>query len=524
MIKISDVSFGYSGTENQVFRRANLQIGSGEFVLVCGPTGSGKSTFLKIFNGLAPHFTAGTLSGTIQIDGQDITGRQPHELAGLVGYVNQQPEGSFVADTVEDEIAYSLEQLGFAPSEMRKRVEHFANLLGVDRILKQNLMSLSGGQQQRVAIASALAAGQKVLVLDEPTSALDPAAADEIVDLLMNLAHQQGITVLLAEHRLERVISKADAVIVVNGDSSVNKFLPRDAFKEYRLVPPIVELSQKLGWQPAALDPQEAGNRSISPSQWAAKTEPSLGETLLSAEGIVVNYGETKAVQGISLQAQAGEVVVVMGENGSGKSSLIWALQGIGDMKSGQISTAWGDPRSMSDQRRLEVIALVPQKAADLLFLNTLADELAESDRVAGVAETTTATIFAKFAGRVDPKIHPRDMSAGQQLALVLALQLVKDASIVLLDEPTRGLDYAAKHRLAEVIAELQSEGKTLILASHDIEFVALVANRIVVLQDGQIVTQGSPADILSHEGKLPTQVAAALRTPGLISVSQVLS
>jgi energy-coupling factor transporter ATP-binding protein EcfA2 len=522
VIKISDVSFAYAEAENPVFRRANLEISSGEFVLVCGPTGSGKSTFLKIFNGLAPHFTAGTLTGTIEIDGQLVSGKQPHELAGLVGYVNQQPEGSFVSDTVEDEIAYSLEQLGFAPNEMHSRVKHYAGLLGIGHLLSQNLTTLSGGQQQRVAIASALAAGQKVLVLDEPTSALDPVAADEIVDLLMHLAHNEGITVLLAEHRLERVISKADSVIVVNGDSSVNKFLSADAFKEYRLVPPIVELSQKLGWHPVALDPREVENRAISAGRWVALAEPVLGETSLSAEGIVVEYGHIKAVQEVTIAARAGEVLVIMGKNGSGKSSLLWAVQGIGEMKSGKVSTPWGSPRAMSDDRRLDLIAMVPQKAADLLFLNSLSAELAESDRVANVAPTTTASIFAKFAGRVDPKIHPRDISAGQQLALVLALQLVKDAPIVLLDEPTRGLDYAAKHKLAEVIAQLQAENRCVVLASHDIEFVAQVANRIVVLENGQVIQEGSTAELLGHIGALATQVALALKTTGLISVSQV--
>ena len=523
MISIRDLSFGYSGAESPVLRRVNIQIGVGEFVLVCGPTGSGKSTFLKLFNGLAPHFTAGTLSGSIEIDGRDVTGSQPHELASLVGYVNQQPEGSFVADTVEDEIAYSLEQLGFDSAQMHSRVIEFANLVGIQEILERNLLTLSGGQQQRVAIASALVAGQKILVLDEPTSALDPSAATEVIDLLKHLARSRGITVLLAEHRLERVIARADSVIVVNGDSSVNKFAPHEAFKEYRLVPPIVELSQKLGWQPAALDPAEASSRSIERSQWRDRVPTPIGKTLLSAEGIVVNYGHTMAVQDLSLEVREGEALVIMGENGSGKSSLIWALQGIGAMQAGRVSTPWGDPRKMSDDSRLGVVAMVPQKAADLLFLNSLADELAESDRIAEVAATTTAGIFAGFAGRLHPKMHPRDLSAGQQLALVLAMQLVKDAPIVLLDEPTRGLDYQAKAQLVRVLAQLQKQNKAVIIASHDIEFVAQIASRILVLRDGRIVDQRPVEQILGSSNPLASQVSQALKTPGLIAVAQVI-
>jgi len=524
VIKITDLSFGYSGAESLVLRRANLEISDGEFVLVCGPTGSGKSTFLKLFSGLAPHFTSGTLSGSIEIDGEVVTGLQPHELASRVGYVNQQPEGSFVADTVEDEIAYSLEQLGFDPKQMRQLVVEFARLVGIEELLDRSLLTLSGGQQQRVAIASALAAGQKILILDEPTSALDPAAAGEIIDLLKRLTRERGITVLLAEHRLERVIAKADSVIVVNGDSSVNKFAPNEAFKEYRLVPPIVELSKKLRWQPAALDPAHAEGRTIDRNQWIDRVPAQVGKTLLGAEGIVVTYGATKAVQGVSLEAREGEVLVVMGENGSGKSSLIWALQGIGEMQSGSIETPWGNPRGMSDDRRLDVVAMVPQKAADLLFLNSLADELAESDRVAEVSATSTAALFAKFAGRVDPKLHPRDLSAGQQVALVLAMQLVKDAPIVLLDEPTRGLDYQAKAQLAQVLTQLQLQKKAVIVASHDIEFVAQIASRILVLGEGVAVDQRSVDEILSAGNPLASQVSQALKTPGLVAVQQVIA
>ena len=212
-----------------------------------------------------------------------------------------------------------------------------------------------------------------------------------------------------------------------------------------------------------------------------------------------------------------------MGENGSGKSSLIWALQGIGAMQAGRVSTPWGDPRKMSDDSRLGVVAMVPQKAADLLFLNSLADELAESDRIAEVAATTTAGIFAGFAGRLHPKVHPRDLSAGQQLALVLAMQLVKDAPIVLLDEPTRGLDYQAKAQLVRVLAQLQKQNKAVIIASHDIEFVAQIATRILVLGDGRIVDQRPVEQILGASNPLASQVSQALKTPGLIAVAQVI-
>jgi energy-coupling factor transport system ATP-binding protein len=524
MIQLQDVGFSYDGYENAVIKRANLEISTGEFVLVCGPTGSGKSTLLKIINGLAPHFTGGTLSGRLLLNGVDHTGGLPHNLASMVGYVNQQPEGSFVADTVEDEIAFSMEQLGFDANEMTQRVKRFAALVGIGDLLTSDLANLSGGQQQRVAIAAALAAGQKLLVLDEPTSALDPSTAADIILLLKQIAKQENVSILLAEHRLERVLKHVDSVIIVHGDGSVSKSLPQDAFREYRLVPPIVELSLKLGWSPVILDPSSVVGKSIQPNQWTLKpsNDLSAAETLLETKDLQVSYGQTEAVKPINLNLHAGEVLAVMGENGSGKSSLIWAIHGLGKRTGGSVTSPWGDPLSLSDEERLGAITLVPQKASDLLFLNSLAEELQESDTVAQVPPTSTASLFAQFAGRVDPRKHPRDLSAGQQLALVLAVQLVKGARVVLLDEPTRGLDYEAKRALARIIEKLKDEGKGVVLASHDIEFVAMLATRVLVLESGRIVEEGNPQEVFADGRTLASQTSLALATPGLVSVDQV--
>ena len=210
MIALKDVTFGYLETERPSLTRVTIEFSAGEFALVCGATGSGKSTLLRILNGLAPHFTGGALSGSVIVNGQDVTGLKPHDLAMQVGFVNQQPESSFVTDTVEQELVYGMEQLGFERTRMAESLEQVASLLGLSELLDKPLSWLSGGQQQRVAIAAALAAGQKILLLDEPTSALDPEAAAEIIGVLKSLAHDHGITVILVEHRIERVIELED--------------------------------------------------------------------------------------------------------------------------------------------------------------------------------------------------------------------------------------------------------------------------------------------------------------------------
>lgn len=522
MIRFKNVSFGYKSAENPVISRATFDLEAGEFTLVCGPTGSGKSTLLKLVNGLAPSFTGGIFSGQIFLDNQLVSGKKPNELAELVGFVNQQPEGSFVADTVGEELAYGLEQLGFTSAEMEERINRFSDAIGIEELLEKPLAALSGGQQQRVAIAAALVAGQRVLVLDEPTSALDSKSAADLMRLLARLAKDLKITILLAEHRLERVLDKIDSVIVVNGDSSVVKSGPNEAFTDYRLIPPVIDLSKRLKLQPLALSVSEARSRIVAPLAFEEIVNPKSGERALEAKSLVVDYGATRAIDNVTLAVNKGEVAAVMGANGSGKSSLLWALQGSGKRTSGEVWTPFGDPESLNIHERLCAISLVPQRASDLLFLNTLAAELEESDRFNGVASGETAKLFLELTSRTDPKQHPRDLSAGQQLALVLAVQLVKGAPLVLLDEPTRGLDYEAKRHLARAIELVRERGRSVLIASHDVEFVAQLSSRVYLLEAGKVIFEGATADALGPSGPLPTQVAAIANQPGLLLATQV--
>ena len=209
MIRFTDVSFTYDGADRRTLDRVDLTVGEGELCVVVGPTGSGKTTLLRAVNGLVPHFTGGRLSGEVCVDGRSTRDFPPRELADVVGVVGQNPAATFVTDAVEDELAYTMENLGLAPAVMRRRVEDTLDLLGLHELRDRPLSTLSGGQQQRVAIGAVLTAAPRVLVLDEPTSALDPAAAEEVLASLTRLVHDLGLTVLLAEHRLERVLPDA---------------------------------------------------------------------------------------------------------------------------------------------------------------------------------------------------------------------------------------------------------------------------------------------------------------------------
>jgi energy-coupling factor transporter ATP-binding protein EcfA2 len=533
MIELIDFTFAFDDSESPTLRRLNLSYSSSELALLCGPTGSGKSTLLKVMNGLVPHFSGGVASGKLLIEGQDFAGRQPHEFATVVAYVNQQPDGSFVAETVAEEIAFSLEQLGFAEAEMQSLIEKYAELLNIGHLLEKSVYEISGGEQQRVAIAAALVAGPRILILDEPTSALDPEAALELLVLLRRLASEEKYTVILAEHRIERALTMVDSVTMVHGDGSASKGTATEVMTDYRTLPVLLELSQALNWQPPVFDIESARNRWLQTLGTGARLNQRISDgahaVALRATNLSVRYGDQIALQSLNLSLNNREIVALMGSNGSGKSSLLWALQGAGSRFSGEVKVlgeANSEPQDtakLTTGERLKVISMVPQSASDLLFLPTLADELIESDRLAGLPPSTTAKRFSRLAGKVDPARHPRDLSLGQQLALVLAIQLSKGAQVLLLDEPTRGLDYQAKKELAAQLVDLRNEGKSVLFASHDIEFAALVADRVIMLDAGRI-TLDEPATLaLAHDGQLASQSAQVTREAGVINISQVL-
>ena len=259
MIELHQVGVTFADADEPVLSGVDLSIPEGELVLVVGRTGSGKTTLLRTLNGLVPHFSGGTLHGRVVVDGRDTRHHRPRDLADVVGYVGQDPLAGFVTDTVEDELAYGMESLGLAPDVMRKRVEETLDLLGLAEVRSRPVADLSGGQQQRVAIGSVLTTHPRVLVLDEPTSALDPLAAEEVLATLQRLVHDLGLTVVLAEHRLERVVQYADRVVLVpGGRAPVVSGSPEQVLRDAPVAPPVVELGRVAGWDPLPLSVRDA--------------------------------------------------------------------------------------------------------------------------------------------------------------------------------------------------------------------------------------------------------------------------
>ncbi|WP_433891026.1 ABC transporter ATP-binding protein [Streptomyces sp. CA-111067] len=549
MIRFEQVSVLYDGAAAPVLREVDLQVEEGELCLVVGRTGAGKSTLLGAVNGLVPHFTGGTLAGRVTVDGRDTAHHPPRELADVVGVVGQDPLASFVTDTVEEELAYVMEQLAVPPDVMRKRVEETLDLLGLADLRHRALSELSGGQQQRVAIGSVLTAHPRVLVLDEPTSALDPTAAEEVLATVTRLVHDLGVTVLLAEHRLERVVQYADRVVHLVGDGTVADGPPAAVFRTASVAPPVVDLGRLAGWDPLPLSVRDARRASAALRTRlggapvpAPRPAPPAGRTVLTAGGVVVRYGPVVAVREVGLTLESGRVTALMGRNGSGKSSLLWALQGSGPQQAGTVEVTldeeprddaqgrparrrfglFGGPRKAEAGGR-RGIGLVPQTPTDLLYLETVGAELAQADRESGgAAELTARQILDRLAPGIADEAHPRDLSEGQKLSLVLAIQLTAAPAVVLLDEPTRGLDYQAKRALIAIVDGLAAEGRSVVVCTHDVEFVAASADRVVVMAEGEIVADGPTAEVIVASPAFAPQTAKILAPLPYLTVAQV--
>jgi energy-coupling factor transport system ATP-binding protein len=528
MISLQQVGVSYDNADHPVLRDVTLDIPEGDLTLVVGRTGSGKSTLLGTINGLVPHFTGGTLSGRVIVDRIDVRTTRPREMAALVGVVGQDPLAGFVTDTVEEELAYGMEQLAVAPATMRKRVEETLDLLGIADLRDRALRSLSGGQQQRVAIASVLTAHPRVLVLDEPTSALDPVAAEDVLAILARLVDDLGVTVVLAEHRLERALAFADRLIHVRDDGTVATGSPDEILNECELAPPLVELGRAAGWRPLPLTVR-AARRAAGPlrDQLSAAPPPSatpgpLHPPLLRAEKITVRYGQTKAVDSISMELFPGSVTALMGRNGSGKSSLLWALQGSGPRAGGQVDVGGVDPGKLDARQARQLVGMVPQSPGDLLYLDTTDEECAAADHESQRAPGSARSLLDALAPGIPGGRHPRDLSEGQRLSLVLAVQLVAAPSIVLLDEPTRGLDYPAKSHLRDTVRQLADQGSAVVVATHDVEFAAQIADRVLVLAGGEIVADGRAPDVLAASPAFAPQIAKVLAPLPVLTLADV--
>jgi energy-coupling factor transport system ATP-binding protein len=509
LLRLEDVTYTYAGAREPSLRRVSLEVGEGEFVVLAGASASGKSTLLRAAAGLVPHFHGGAFSGRVLVGDLDTRAHGPADISTVAGSLFQDPETQVVLTTVRAELAFPLENRGHSPAEVARGVEEAALALGIAHLLDRPTSELSGGELQRVALGAALAGRPPLVLLDEPTSQLDPVAGDELIWLLRRLNEEWGTTIVLAEHRLERCLAAADRVVaLVDGrvacDAPPRDFLAWAGTHAPSLQTPAARLFSLAGLTPPPTGVKDAraalraAGRDARALAAARPDAPDPGdrpsrrerrrrrrEAALSLEGVWhERRGGRTVLRGVDLQLAPGELVALMGRNGAGKSTLLRHAAGLMDPTRGRV-------------RARGRVALLLQHPGDYLLAERVDDEASpEALAAVGLADLTDR--------------HPRDLSGGQRqrLALAIVLDSPEPPAVVALDEPTRGMDRATKAELAARLRALAAGGAAVIVATHDPEFAAEAAERVVLLADGRPVADGPAAEVLAGGWYFATETA----------------
>ncbi|HEX5260756.1 MAG TPA: ATP-binding cassette domain-containing protein [Gaiellales bacterium] len=517
-LRFESVSYHYPGDGRPALDDVDLSVEAGQFVLLVGGSGSGKSTLLRAAAGLVPHFHGGRLEGRVTAEGMDTRDHDPRQIARVAGLVFQDPERQLVMRRARREVAFGLENLGYPAAEIAARAEEAMMVTGASRLAERPVERLSGGEQQRIAIASILAMGHRLLLLDEPTSQLDPVAAEELLGLIVRINRDRGVTVVLAEHRTGRLFAEADRVIQLEAGAVIVDDPPAVAaaamaLRSRWLLPPVAQAFAAAGRSPLPLSVREARRLVPHPAP------PPVGTTVRAEPAVAIEHGhkmlgEVSALRDATAGFAAGRVTAMVGENGAGKTTLALALCGLLDLDRGRV-------------RRAGRAGYVSQNPAHYLLHETVADEVAYGLRnlgVAGAEETRrVAAELRRFdldelAGR-----HPRDLSSGERQRLAIATVTVMRPDLLVLDEPTRGVDGRRKHELAGLTRELADDGAGVVVVTHDMDFAADVADEVTTLAAGRVLTDRGPRSVLATSQFFVSQVGLALGVASVAEASRML-
>ena len=522
MIKIENFTFYYSDAEKPALKDINLKIQDGEFVLVTGPSGGGKSSICRCLNGLIPHFYGGKVAGRVEVQGLDTMKHSTKELATKVGMIFQDPENQLVAMDVEREIAFGLENLAFPRDLIAKRMEESLDTLGISDLRHRQVHELSGGEKQKVVIASVLALHPEILILDEPTSELDPKSAEEVLSIVQRLNDELGITVILIEHRLDRVLQYADRLVVLDGgrvvaDGSTRNILSNSYHEINRTgvgMPPIIKLAHELenagiSMNRTPLTVKEGRmmlNRVFQKisGQLPQCDKEGYSKPVVEVEKLWHVYPEgPTALKNVSLRVGEGELVAIMGRNASGKTTLVKHFNSLLKPTRGMVAVDGIDTRKATIAELARKVGFVFQNPNDHLFADTVEQEISFTLKnlgfESGEIRSRVDEMLERFKLKEYRRQYPRSLSGGEKQRVALASVLAIQPKILILDEPTRGMEYRLKSELMSFLHEYTSQGNTVILVTHDVETVAEYADRVILLSEGKIVVDGNKRDVLSR-------------------------
>ncbi|EHQ90793.1 ABC transporter ATP-binding protein [Desulfosporosinus youngiae] len=532
LLQINDLSFTYPESSHKALDKINLAVEEGELILLIGVSGCGKSTLLRhIKRELAPH---GHKRGEVCYAGVEIEHLDQRTAVTEIGFVLQNPETQIVTDRVWHELAFGLENLGLEKGEIRRKVAEMASFFGIDSWFRKSVDDLSGGQKQILNLASIMAMQPKLLLLDEPTAQLDPIAAQEFLAMIEKINRDLGVTVILSEHRLEEVFPLADRVVVMEGGQvfcadkpeKVAQVLGADSSKViFKGLPSPIRIYSELPigekcpltvregrqWLIQQVLPNLAETDSLdqmgqpAKSVWTGNTKAERSRPALETKEIWFKYSAegSDILRGVSLQAYAGETLCVLGGNGTGKTTLLGVLSGVLKIKRGQV---WVDGKKLTDFKYGELyrhnLAMLPQNPKALFVSDTVRGDLEEAaeliSRDKTVRELTISKVMEELGIEELARRHPYDLSGGEQQKAGIAKLLLLQPKVILLDEPTKGLDAYSKEGLAQIFFRLRSQGAAIVVVTHDLEFAAEYGDRCAMMFDGEIVSEGNPREFFA--------------------------
>jgi energy-coupling factor transport system ATP-binding protein len=546
VIEARNLRVKYPGRKLAALGSLNLQIEEGETVLLLGASGCGKSTLALTLNGLIPHEIGQILEGSVTVAGRNTQKVSVAELTQKVGIVFQDPESQFATLTVEDELAFGLENLCCPPAEMDARIDRALSLVGMQYARHRRTTQLSGGEKQRIAIASLLVMEPSILVFDEPTANLDPVGTQEVFQLIRELKKQGTYTILIIEHKLDDLLDLLDRVIVLNDTGSVLvEGTPQHVFGEHIellqqhgvWIPQIVSLFQRLREQGVmlpvlplqyedaiealkTLDLKQAKQGEVSIQEPTAETQT----TVLEVRDLHYQQSGHTILDHLSFSIPQGDFLAVVGSNGAGKTSLVQHLVGILAAGSGHVHLRGQDVSKIQASKLLLEVGYVFQNPEHQFITASVADEVRYSLKVlkrpVAECEQVTDDLLERFRLKRLARANPFTLSHGEKRRLSVATMLAVGQQILILDEPTFGQDQQNAEKLLELLVQLHVEGRTIIVVTHDMSLVARYAHHVLVLDQGKQIFYGRPQQLFTQP-QILTQ--ARLTMPPLAALAGYL-